>query len=92
MPLGRRRHDPRRPGRHVLVIGSEVYSRILNFADRGTCVLFGDGAGAVLLQARDVAQATGRAFSPPICIPTARWPICSMSMARSASPTNPAIW
>lgn len=39
----------------VLVIGSEVYSRILNFEDRGTCVLFGDGAGAVLLQARDVA-------------------------------------
>ncbi len=40
----------------VLVIGSEVYSRILNFEDRGTCVLFGDGAGAVLLQARDVAK------------------------------------
>jgi 3-oxoacyl-[acyl-carrier-protein] synthase III len=38
----------------VLVIGTEVYSRILNFEDRGTCVLFGDGAGAVLLQARDV--------------------------------------
>jgi 3-oxoacyl-[acyl-carrier-protein] synthase-3 len=40
----------------VLVIGAEVYSRILNFKDRGTCVLFGDGAGAVLLQARDVAK------------------------------------
>jgi 3-oxoacyl-[acyl-carrier-protein] synthase-3 len=40
---------------NVLVIGSEVFSRILNFADRGTCVLFGDGAGAVLLQGRDVA-------------------------------------
>jgi 3-oxoacyl-[acyl-carrier-protein] synthase-3 len=40
---------------NVLVIGSEVYSRILDFDDRGTCVLFGDGAGAVLLQARDVA-------------------------------------
>jgi len=40
----------------VLVIGSEVYSRILNFEDRGTCVLFGDGAGAVLLQARDVER------------------------------------
>jgi 3-oxoacyl-[acyl-carrier-protein] synthase III len=40
----------------VLVIGSEVYSRILNFEDRGTCVLFGDGAGAVLLQARDVRK------------------------------------
>src|SRR6201995_1390119 len=35
----------------VLVIGSEVYSRILNWQDRSTCVLFGDGAGAVLLQA-----------------------------------------
>jgi 3-oxoacyl-[acyl-carrier-protein] synthase-3 len=37
--------------RSVLVIGSEVYSRILNWQDRTTCVLFGDGAGAVLLQA-----------------------------------------
>jgi 3-oxoacyl-[acyl-carrier-protein] synthase-3 len=35
----------------VLVIGSEVYSRILNWSDRGTCVLFGDGAGAVFLRA-----------------------------------------
>jgi len=41
---------------NVLVIGSEVYSRILNFADRGTCVLFGDGAGAALLQAEDVPR------------------------------------
>ena len=37
--------------RGVLVIGSEVYSRILNWEDRGTCVLFGDGAGAVFLRA-----------------------------------------
>ena len=37
--------------RTVLVIGSEVYSRILDWEDRGTCVLFGDGAGAVLLRA-----------------------------------------
>ena len=35
----------------ILVIGSEVYSRILNWQDRGTCVLFGDGAGAVFLRA-----------------------------------------
>jgi 3-oxoacyl-[acyl-carrier-protein] synthase-3 len=35
----------------ILVIGSEVYSRILNWQDRTTCVLFGDGAGAVLLEA-----------------------------------------
>lgn len=35
----------------ALVIGAEVFSRILNFDDRTTCVLFGDGAGAVLLEA-----------------------------------------
>jgi len=35
----------------VLVIGAEILSRILNWADRSTCVLFGDGAGAVVLQA-----------------------------------------
>ncbi len=37
----------------ALVIGAEVFSRILDFNDRGTCVLFGDGAGAVLLRASD---------------------------------------
>jgi 3-oxoacyl-[acyl-carrier-protein] synthase-3 len=36
--------------RNVLVIGAEVFTRILDWQDRGTCVLFGDGAGAVLLQ------------------------------------------
>jgi 3-oxoacyl-[acyl-carrier-protein] synthase-3 len=35
----------------VLVIGSEVFSRILDFTDRTTCVLFGDGAGAVVMEA-----------------------------------------
>jgi 3-oxoacyl-[acyl-carrier-protein] synthase-3 len=37
--------------KHVLVIGAEVFSRILNFEDRTTCVLFGDGAGAIVLSA-----------------------------------------
>jgi 3-oxoacyl-[acyl-carrier-protein] synthase III len=40
--------------RGILVIGSEVYSRILNWQDRGTCVLFGDGAGAVFVRASDI--------------------------------------
>ncbi|RPI47970.1 MAG: ketoacyl-ACP synthase III [Betaproteobacteria bacterium] len=35
--------------RHALVVGAEIYSRILNWNDRTTCVLFGDGAGAVVL-------------------------------------------
>lgn len=37
----------------VLVIGAETFSRILDWTDRGTCVLFGDGAGAVLLEAQE---------------------------------------
>lgn len=37
----------------ALVIGAEVFSRILDFTDRTTCVLFGDGAGAVVLEASD---------------------------------------
>jgi 3-oxoacyl-[acyl-carrier-protein] synthase-3 len=40
--------------RCALVVGAEVFSRILDFNDRTTCVLFGDGAGAVVLEASDV--------------------------------------
>ncbi len=40
--------------RRALVVGSEIFSRILDFTDRSTCVLFGDGAGAVVLEASDV--------------------------------------
>ncbi|RJF98388.1 beta-ketoacyl-ACP synthase III [Noviherbaspirillum saxi] len=39
--------------KNALVIGAEVFSRILNFEDRTTCVLFGDGAGAIVLKASD---------------------------------------
>jgi len=39
--------------KHVLVIGSEVCSRIVDWSDRGTCILFGDGAGAAVLAASD---------------------------------------
>ena len=44
-----------RSGSHrcALVVGSEVFSRILDWDDRGTCVLFGDGAGAVVLEASE---------------------------------------
>ncbi len=45
----------------ALVIGAETMSRILDFEDRGTCVLFGDGAGAIVLEAQesDAADARG---------------------------------
>ena len=39
--------------KRALVIGAETFSRILDWNDRGTCVLFGDGAGAVVLEAQD---------------------------------------
>jgi 3-oxoacyl-[acyl-carrier-protein] synthase-3 len=41
--------------RNALIIGSETYSRILDWTDRSTCVLFGDGAGAVVLRASNDA-------------------------------------
>jgi 3-oxoacyl-[acyl-carrier-protein] synthase-3 len=45
--------------RHALVIGSETFSRILDWEDRATCVLFGDGAGAVVLSLEDGDGARG---------------------------------
>ena len=45
--------------KHALVIGSETFSRILDWEDRTTCVLFGDGAGAIILSAEDVADDRG---------------------------------
>ncbi|NUZ06975.1 beta-ketoacyl-ACP synthase III [Piscinibacter koreensis] len=59
----------------ALVIGSEVFSRLLDFSDRTTCVLFGDGAGAVVLEASDTPgilatelHADGR-YVDILCVP-----------------------
>jgi 3-oxoacyl-[acyl-carrier-protein] synthase-3 len=59
----------------VLVIGAEVFSRILDFKDRTTCVLFGDGAGAVVLSASEAPgilatklHADGR-YAEILCVP-----------------------
>ncbi|WP_151719620.1 beta-ketoacyl-ACP synthase III [Gemmobacter serpentinus] len=41
--------------KRVLVIGAETFSRLMDWTDRGTCVLFGDGAGALVLEAQDGA-------------------------------------
>jgi len=45
--------------RRALVIGAETFSRILDWEDRATCVLFGDGAGAIVLEARDTPDDAG---------------------------------
>jgi 3-oxoacyl-[acyl-carrier-protein] synthase-3 len=53
-----------RSGSHkcALVVGAEVFSRILDWTDRGTCVLFGDGAGAVVLEASEQPGLLASAF------------------------------
>ncbi|PZQ49483.1 MAG: 3-oxoacyl-ACP synthase [Rhodovulum sulfidophilum] len=45
--------------KRVMVIGAETFSRILDFTDRATCVLFGDGAGALILEAAEQPGAPG---------------------------------
>jgi len=45
--------------KRALVIGAETFSRIVDWDDRGTCILFGDGAGAVVLEAQDIAGDRG---------------------------------
>jgi 3-oxoacyl-[acyl-carrier-protein] synthase III len=61
--------------RRALVVGAEVFSRIIDWKDRGTCVLFGDGAGAVVLEAADEPGVLATALhadgshSPILCAP-----------------------
>ncbi len=43
----------------VLVIGAETFSRLVDWSDRTTCVLFGDGAGAMILEAKETAKESG---------------------------------
>jgi 3-oxoacyl-[acyl-carrier-protein] synthase-3 len=76
----------------VAVIGAETFSRIMDWTDRSTCVLFGDGAGALILEAQEGATARPptAASSPPTSIPTAATAICSMSMAASPPAARPA--
>jgi 3-oxoacyl-[acyl-carrier-protein] synthase III len=56
--------------KRALVIGAETFSRILDWEDRTTCVLFGDGAGAVVLEAPDANAAAGMDCAAPGIIAT----------------------
>jgi 3-oxoacyl-[acyl-carrier-protein] synthase-3 len=78
--------------RHVLVVGVETLSRITNFTDRNTCVLFGDGAGAVILsRVDDDTQGrllttriyTDSALTDSLCIPAggSKEPLTAESLA-----------
>ena len=73
--------------KRVLVVGVEVLSRIIDWTDRNTCVLFGDGAGAVLLPPTRAASA---ACCRRTSTPTARWPrSCCMPAGGSREPLTP---
>jgi 3-oxoacyl-[acyl-carrier-protein] synthase-3 len=72
--------------KNVLVIGAETLSRIVNYKDRNSCILFGDGAGAVVLQRSEdpnrgliynTLHADGTGGDVMKCMPGSRHPICA---------------
>ena len=76
--------------RNVLVIGAETLSRITNYKDRGSCILFGDGAGAVVLQRGSdlkrgliysTLHADGAGGEVMKCTPGSRYPVCEAMIA-----------
>ena len=72
--------------KNVLVVGAETLSRIVNYKDRNSCILFGDGAGAIVLQRADDARrgliystlhADGTGGDVMKCLPGSRHPVCA---------------
>jgi 3-oxoacyl-[acyl-carrier-protein] synthase-3 len=77
--------------KNVLVLGAETLSRIVNYKDRASCILFGDGAGAIVMQRSEEQgrgliysqlHADGRGGEVMKCIPGSRFPICEEMIAR----------
>ena len=77
--------------KRAIVVGAETFSRILDWEDRGTCVLFGDGAGAVVLEAQtQIGSRDDRGILATASAPTAASRTCSTSTAVPAPPRPPA--
>ena len=79
--------------KNVLVIGAETLSRITNYKDRSSCILFGDGAGAVVLQRHNdtrrgliysTLHADGTGGDVMKCTPGSRFPVCESMIAEGA--------
>ena len=79
--------------RRALVIGAETFSRLLDWTDRTTCVLFGDGAGAIVLEAADSDGEAdlARSHLDASCARTAATAPSSMSTAAPRRPRPSAI-
>ena len=82
--------------KNVLVIGAETLSRITDYKDRGSCILFGDGAGAVVLQRSNdpkrgliynTLHADGTGWDVMKCMPGSRHPDRRGDARRGASST-----
>jgi 3-oxoacyl-[acyl-carrier-protein] synthase-3 len=78
----------RNRARCALVIGAETMTRLMDWTDRGTCVLFGDGAGAVVLEPGE-GEGTAASWASRSA-PTAASRTCSMSTAGSRPPGRSA--
>lgn len=76
--------------KYVLVIGAEALSRFLNFKDRNTCVLFGDGAGAAIVT-RAEANEPSRIFPAAMISDGNYESILDIKAGGSACPTTPAV-
>ena len=76
--------------KRALVIGAETFSRILDWTDRGTCVLFGDGAGAVVIDAQTQPGTNAdRGILTPGYVRTAG---INSSFTSTAGPLRPGLW
>ncbi len=73
---------------HILVIGSEVLTKITDFTDRSTCVLFGDGAGAAVLSKGDGIRGivTGADGSRGACLSTGDFPVNNILQKGASTP------
>ncbi|MBI3580913.1 MAG: ketoacyl-ACP synthase III [Nitrospinae bacterium] len=77
--------------KNALVIGAEVYSSIVNWADRTTCVLFGDGAGAVMLAAADGPRANRGIISTAMFSDGTHWSYLNAPGGGSANRFTPDL-
>jgi 3-oxoacyl-[acyl-carrier-protein] synthase-3 len=77
--------------KHALVIGSETFSRILDWEDRTTCVLFGDGAGAIILSAEEVADEAGAKGRGILATRRARSAMCGCRDAKCSAMPSPIL-
>jgi 3-oxoacyl-[acyl-carrier-protein] synthase-3 len=74
---------------HVLVVGAEILSRVTDYSDRETCVLFGDGAGAVVVSKRD--QPARIAFSSQLFSDGEGRDILKLNNERNLDPFAPSV-